>query len=65
MRITPACPKSASTVTSEAESSAPVWELVARSPDTDRPLLTTAIGFSRPIRRARREKRRGSLNDSM
>ena len=31
----------------------------------ERPLLTTTIGFSRPIRLATREKRRGSLKDSM
>ena len=57
VRITPACSKSASTVTSEAESSAPVCELVARSPATERPLLTATIGISRPTRRATREKR--------
>ena len=65
VRITPACSNSASTVTSEAESRAPVCEPVARSPATERPLLTTTIGISRPARRATREKRAGSLNDSM
>ena len=65
MRITPAWSKSASTVTSDAASSAPVWDSVARAPAAERPLLTTTIGFCRPIRRATREKRRGSLNDSM
>ena len=65
VRITPACSKRASTVTSEAASSAPVWELVARSPAAERPLFTTTIGIRRPSRRATREKRRGSLKDSM
>ena len=65
VRITPTWSKSASTVTSEAEISAPVWDPVARAPADDRPLLTTTIGFWRPIRRATLEKRRGLLNDSM
>ncbi len=65
VRITPACWKRASTVTSEAASIAPVWELVARAPAAERPLFTTTIGFTLPTRGATREKRRGSLNDSM
>ena len=65
VRITPACRKRASTVTSEAASIAPVWELVARAPAAERPLFTTTIGFTLPTRGATREKRRGSLNDSM
>ena len=64
VRITPACSKSASTVTSEAESIAPVWELLARPPAAERPLLTATIGLRGPIRRARREKLRGLPKDS-
>ena len=37
----------ASTVTSEAARSAPVWELVARPPAAERPLFTTTIGIRR------------------
>ena len=65
MRITPTWSKSASTVTSEAAIRAPVCEVVARAPACERPLLTATIGVRTPIRRAIREKRRGSLNDSM
>jgi hypothetical protein len=62
VRITPACWKRASTVTSEAASIAPVWELVARAPAAERPLFTTTIGFTLPTRGATREKRRGQRN---
>ena len=65
VRITPAWSKSAFTLTSDAESRAPVCDLVARSPATERPLFTTTTGISRPARWATREKRRGSLKDSM
>ncbi len=64
-RITPDCSKSASVARSDAASSAPVWEPAARAPAPERPLLTTTTGFSRPTRLATREKRRGSLKDSM
>ena len=65
MRITPDCSKIASVAWSEAASRAPVWELVARAPAAERPLLTTTIGIFGPSRRETREKRRGSLKDSM
>ena len=44
---------SASTVTSEAASSAPVCEAVARAPAAERPLLTATIGLLRAEARAR------------
>ena len=50
VRITPAWLNSASTVTSEAASSAPVWEEVARAPAAERPLLTAIKGFRRANR---------------
>ena len=62
--ITLAWRNSAPTVTSEAASMAPVWELVARAPAGVRPLFTATIGFERPTR-ARRVRRSRSLNDSM
>ena len=65
VRITPTWSKRASTVRSEAAIRAPVCELVARRPAAERPLFTATMGISRPTRRAIREKRRGSLNDSM
>ncbi len=64
VRITPAWWNRASTVTSEACRSAPVWEAAARAPALLRPLFTATIGLRRPIRRARRAKRRGFPNDS-
>ncbi len=64
MRITPACWNSASTVTSEAASSAPVCDELALAPAAERPLLTATIGLRRPTRRAIRENRRGLPNDS-
>ena len=45
VRITPHCSKRASTVESDAASSAPVWELAARAPAADRPLLTATTGL--------------------
>ncbi len=64
VRITPAWPKSASTVTSEADSSAPVCEALARAPAGERPLLTATIGLALLTLRAIRAKRRGLPNDS-
>ncbi len=64
VRMTPAWRKSASTVTSEAATSAPVCDAVASAPARERPLLTATIGLVRPTRRASREKRRGLPNDS-
>ncbi len=64
VRITPAWSNNASTVTSEADSSAPVCDEVARAPAADRPLLTARIGFLRAIRGASRENLRGLPNDS-
>ena len=64
MRITPACSNSESTVTSEAEISAPVCDDVARAPAAERPLLTATIGFLRATRRATRANLRGFPNDS-
>ena len=64
VRITPACRKSASTVTSEAATSAPVCDCVARNPAADRPPLTATIGFFRPTRRAIGANFRGLPNDS-
>ena len=46
-RITPAWRNSASTVTSEAATSAPVCDAVARAPAAERPLLIATIGFVR------------------
>ena len=65
VRITPACSNSASTVTSEADSSAPVCEEVARAPAAERPLLTTSNGLRRANRGAMRANLRGCTNDSM
>jgi hypothetical protein len=64
VRITPAWAKSASTVTSESASSAPVCEEVARDPAGVRPLLTTTIGLLRATRRAMRANLRGLPKDS-
>ena len=64
VRITPACSNSASTVTSEAATSAPVCDDVARAPAAERPLLTATIGFVRATRRAIRANLRGLPNDS-
>ena len=63
-RSTPASANSASTVTSEAASRAPVWEDAARWPAAVRPLLTATIGLLAVIRRAIRPNRRGLPNDS-
>ena len=63
-RSTPACANSASTVTSEAASSAPVCDDAARWPAAVRPLLTATIGLSFVMRRAIRPNRRGLPNDS-
>ena len=65
VRITPACSKRASTVTSEAASIAP--GVGAGRPRTGRraPALHDDDRLPAPDRRATREKRRGSLNDSM
>ena len=51
VRITPACWKRASTVTSEAASIAPVCEAVPRWPAVERPLFTTTIGYPADPRR--------------
>src|ERR1700694_2914318 len=64
VRITPACWNSASTVTSEAESSAPVCEEVARLPACVRPPLTARIGLLWLTRRATRANLRGFPSDS-
>ncbi len=64
-RITPHCSKRASTVRSDAASSAPVCELAARAPTAERPLLTTTTGLLFPTRLATRANRPGLLNDSM
>ena len=64
VRITPACSNSASTVTSEADSSAPVCDEVARAPAGERPLLTARSGLLRANRRATRANFRGLPNDS-
>jgi len=64
VRTTPDCRNSASTVRSEAASSAPVWDEVARAPARVRPLFTATIGLARPTRRAIRENLRGFPNDS-
>ncbi len=64
VRITPAWRNSASTVTSEAASSAPVCELVARAPATERPDLTATIGLVRASRLAKWANLRGLPNDS-
>jgi hypothetical protein len=64
VRMTPVWRKSASTVTSEAASSAPVCEAVPRSPAADRPLLTATSGLVREKRRATRANLRGFPNDS-
>src|ERR1019366_2099974 len=58
-RTTPACSNSASTVTSEADSNAPVREAAARAPAAERPPFTATIGFARLTRRAMRAKRGG------
>ena len=47
VRITPACRNRASTVASEAASSAPVCEVAAREPAAERPLLTAMTGLLR------------------
>ena len=62
--MTPAWRKSASTVTSEAASRAPVCEDVARAPAAVRPLFTATIGLARPTRRASRENFCGLPKDS-
>src|SRR5450759_5528147 len=62
--MTPACLKSASTVTSEAPRRAPVCDDVARAPAEERPLFTTRIGFWRPTRRVMRANLRGLPIDS-
>src|SRR5450759_5995251 len=49
---------------SEAESSAPVCDDVARLPAGERPPLTARIGFERLTRRAIRANLRGLPNDS-
>ena len=64
VRTTPAWWNSASTVTSDAPTRAPVCERLARAPAADRPLLTAMIGFVRPTRRAIRENLRGLPTDS-
>ena len=64
VRITPAWWNRASTVTSEAASSAPVWEELARAPATERPLLTASTGLVLATRRAIRANLRGLPNDS-
>lgn len=51
-------------VTSEAESSAPVCEMVARAPAADRPLLTASSGLRRANLRAPRANLRGFPKDS-
>src|SRR3984893_4934794 len=64
VRMTPACWNSASTVMSEAESSAPVWDDVARLPAGDRPPFTARIGLDLLTRRAVRVDFGGVPNDS-
>ena len=64
VRITPAWRNRASTVTSEAASSAPVWEAAARAPAALRPDFTAMIGLRRLTSRASRANRRGFPNDS-
>ena len=64
VRITPLCRKSASTVESEAASSAPVCDIAARLPAALRPLFTATIGVCAPSRRASLANRRGFPNDS-
>ena len=44
---------------------APVWEMAARSPDMERPALTTMIGLVRATCRAALINRRASPTDSM
>ncbi len=63
-RITPACSNSASTVTSEADRSAPVCVLTALAPALERPLLTASSGLRRANRGAMRANLRGLPNDS-
>ena len=63
-RMTPACWNSASTVASEAASSAPVCDDAARAPTAERPLFTARIGLRAATRRAMRPNRRGLPNDS-
>ena len=62
-RSTPACANKASTVTSAADSSAPVRDHAAGRPAV-RALLTATIGFAAVIRRATRANLRGFPNDS-
>ena len=64
VRITPDCAKSASTVASDAASSAPVCEPAARAPAGVRPPLTATIGLWAATARATRENRRGLPKDS-
>jgi hypothetical protein len=64
VRTTPLWRKSASTFTSEAAISAPVWEEVARAPACERPLFTATMGLLLATRLAMRAKRRGFPNDS-
>jgi hypothetical protein len=64
VRITPACWNRASTVTSEAASSAPVCDDVALAPAAERPLLTASTGLVLATRRAMRANLRGLPNDS-
>src|SRR6266542_2371265 len=49
--MTPDCRNKASTVTSDAASSAPVCDEVARAPTAERPDLSAIIGLSRPTER--------------
>ena len=63
-RTTPAWRNSASTVTSEAATNAPVCDELARAPAAERPLLIAMIGFVRATRRAIRPNLRGFPNDS-
>ena len=64
VRITPLWRKSASTVESEAASSAPVCDIAARLPAVLRPLFTATIGLRLPMRRASLANRRGFPKDS-
>ncbi len=64
VRITPAWRNSASTVESDAASSAPVWDMAARAPAAERPLFTAITGLRAATRRAICPKRRGLPNDS-
>ena len=63
-RITPAWRKRASTVVSEPEAMAPVWEPAARTPAAPRAPFTATIGLVRDSRRATRAKVRGLPKDS-